>query len=109
MNDIIQALQQAGYFLAAHVIEILLGAGILYVRRWTGIQIDEKHMRTLHSAAMTGVRLAIEGNLDGNRLRETAVAYIRESVPDAVRRLTGGDDSILGKLVQAKLQEVLQR
>ena len=43
---------------------------------------------------------------DGPRLRDAATAYMRESVPDAIRALVGSDASILAKLVQSKIGQV---
>ena len=68
------------------------------IYRWTGGRIEEKHMRALHSAALTGVRLAIESGLDGPRMRDAAIAYMRESVPDAIRAQVGSDIPVGGPL-----------
>lgn len=106
MNEIYIALQQAGYFVASHLLELVLGLGLLYFRKWTGIQIEEKHMRVLQSAVLNGVRLGIEGNLTGERLRQAALDYIKQSAPDAINSLGVKGSLVLEKLVQAKIQEV---
>ncbi len=38
---------------------------------------------------------------------DAAIAYMRESVPDAIRALVGSDTLILAKLVQSKIGQVL--
>lgn len=108
-EQILQALQPAILLLADHLIELAVGAIAVAIYRVTGVMIDEKHMRALHSAAMTGVRVGIESGLSGDALRRVALEHVRSSVPDAVNRLTGGDQTVLGRLVQAKLQEALGR
>ncbi|WP_283258547.1 hypothetical protein [Pseudomonas sp. GX19020] len=40
-------------------------------------------------------------------MRDAAIAYMRESVPDAIRALVGSDTSILPKLVQSKIGQAL--
>lgn len=106
MNDVIQALHMSGLFLLEHLLEIFAGIAVVAIRRWTGIQIEEKHMRALQSAVLNGVRLAIEGNLTGENLRRAAIQYIKQSVPDALDSLGANSEGFLEKLVMAKIHEV---
>lgn len=93
-------------FMVEHLLEIFLGLAVVYIHRWTGIQVEEKHMRVLQSAALNGVRLAIEGKLTGDALRTAALDYIRRSAPDAISYLGAHSAGILEKLIMAKVHEV---
>lgn len=101
--------------LAPHVFEAImslitlaLGYGTLLIRRWTGIQIEEKHMRALHSALRSGVLIGVERGLDKDALVQVAKDYARQSVPDAIRYLVPGE-GVLESLILAKVQEVMGR
>ncbi len=84
----------------------IIGAVASKVKEWVGVQIDEKHLRTLHSAILTGVRRAIEAKLPQASVTGAAVMYATQSAPDAIKALkaSGG---VLQSLAQAKLQEVI--
>lgn len=106
MQDLIQAIMPALLLLADHLLELVLGLAVMAFYRWTGILIEEKHMRALHSAAVTGVRLAMEGKAVGPAIAEVALNHMRSSVPDAIRKLAGGNESVLMRIIQAKLNEI---
>lgn len=108
MTDILTALVQA---LLPHALEIL-GAVLTVLigwaadtarRRW-GIQIEQAHREALHSAVMTGVKLALQRGMSGPQAAELAVGYARASVPDAIAAL-GARDDVLANLARAKMGE----
>lgn len=69
------------------------------IHRWTGIRIEEKHMRALHEAAATWAENAIEGGVRSasEQAGQDLERYLRASVPDAVRALTPSAD-VLGQI-----------
>lgn len=80
--------------------------------KWSGIQIEAKHREALHSALMTGVRMALErlgagfGQTAKTNVALEAIGYVKTSVPDAIRHL-GPDDAHLLAMADAKIQEAL--
>lgn len=76
---------------------LVLGAIVWALRllqRWTGIQIEARHREALHSAAMTGVSMALDelgARADGlaEATRRLVIAegvrYMKKAVPDALR------------------------
>ena len=109
MNTIIFAILNA---LAPHIVELigavltlLIGLIAARISRWTGIQIEARHREALHSALMTGVRVALDRGLPRQQAVDLAVGYARSSVPDAMRRLAPAPE-VLNNLARAKLAEV---
>lgn len=76
----------------------------------TGIRIEEKHMRALHSAIMTGVEAAmIDGPEAGIEvIKHRAVRYAQQSVPDAIRALVPGD-GVLDRLAERYVREAMAK
>lgn len=71
--------------------------------RW-GLEIEARHREALHSAVMSGVRLALQrGGTNSTGIVEDAVGYVRRSVPDAVRSLKA-DEALLRDLVEGHTQ-----
>lgn len=78
------------------------------IHKWIGVQIDEKHMRALHSAAMTGLNLALTkaGTAASALTINTRSATVAEaanwmisSVPDALAHFGLSDPSKADKLL----------
>ena len=95
------------------LIEALMGLiwlGLTYLafvfRRYTGVFVEEKHLRTLHSAIQTGLLAAMDRGLTKDVITETVISYVRASVPDAVKALRPSDD-VLATLIAAKAAERL--
>lgn len=89
---------------------VITWAGAAFTKS-TGITIDARYRDSLHSAAMTGVNLALSkvgAKLDGLTLDTKsaviaqAVEWVENSVPDALKRL-GVDNVTLTHLVESKL------
>lgn len=81
----------------------LLWASVRFTKR-TGIEIEARYRDALHSALMSGARLAISRQLTGSAAIELILSHVRGSVPDALGKLKP-DGTILERLAEAKLQE----
>lgn len=93
------------------LVTVAAGWAALQFQRLTGIKIDDSAREALHSAAMTGVNLAISklGSAAGNitidvksQIIAQALQWVQSSVPDAIKRfgLTPAD---LQKLIESKI------
>ncbi|MDR6431318.1 hypothetical protein [Brucella pseudogrignonensis] len=82
----------------ATAIAIALGFLLKKVTEWTGIAIEAKHRDALQSALENAARLALARG--GGR--QTAIRYVRSSVPDAVKFFKLTDDRITD-LVEPRL------
>lgn len=90
-----------------HIIELVslaLAAILAWLAAWLKlkfkIDIEAKHREALHSALMTGVRLALArygATASKGVVLGAAVDYAREAVPDAIKSL---------KVPDAKLSEI---
>ena len=76
----------------------------------TGIRIEEKHMRALHSAIITGVESALKDGPEAgmDHIKASALSYAKQSVPDAIRALVPGD-GVMDKLAERYVMERLAR
>lgn len=74
--------------------------------KW-GIDIEAKHRAALHSAILSGARLALEGKLTGASAIRLILSHVQASVPDAVIALQPPCE-VLENLARAKLQEAAQ-
>lgn len=99
--------------LAPHLIEAFMalvtlatGYVVVLVKRYTGIQIEERHRQALHSAIHTGVLALADKGLSGEQLIEGVKDYIRQSVPDALAYLIPGE-GVLATLIRAKIKQLL--
>lgn len=99
--------------LAPHIVEVvmslvtvLLGYATVLLKKWTGIQIEEKHRQALHSAIRTGVQMGLDKGLDRKMILGVAKDYAKTSVPDAIKWLVPGD-GIMEAIALAKLREIL--
>lgn len=72
-----------------------------------GVDIEAKHREALHSAIMTGIRLALSKGHIGNAAIREAQEYAKRSVPGAIGKLKPSRE-ILSDLAAAKLQEVMR-
>ncbi|QEU08244.1 hypothetical protein [Paracoccus yeei] len=69
-----------------------------------GIDIEARHRDALHSAIMTGVRLALANGMSGGAAVTAALDHARLSVPDAITAL-GAGKTVLINIAEAKMQE----
>ncbi|MBD9528959.1 hypothetical protein [Paracoccus sp. PAR01] len=94
-----------------HVLEIVsigltavIGWGAAKARQKWGIEIESKHRDALHSALMTGARLAMARQLTGAAAVGVVLDYAKKSVPDALAYLKPGLE-VLDLLAASKLNE----
>lgn len=93
------------------LVAILLMAMLTWAAAWAkrkfGVDIEAKHRDALHSALMTGARLAASRQLTGAAAVALVVDYARQSVPDALAKLAP-PQAVLKDLAEAKVQAVVQ-
>lgn len=75
--------------------------------RWTGIRIEEKHMRALHEAIATWAHSAVTRGIQpaSTQAYDDLMAYLRQSVPDALKAL-GPPAAVLTQLAGRYLAQV---
>ena len=74
--------------------------------RW-GIEIEARDREALHSALMSGIRMALQRGMGNGDAVIAAMAHAQRSVPDALKRLQPSN-KVLGSIAEAKLQEALK-
>ncbi|MEA5163526.1 hypothetical protein U5903_22380 [Cereibacter johrii] len=106
-SDLLTALTPSLLDLAGVVLTALIGLATVRFQRWTGIQIEARHREALHSAIMTAARLAVVGNLAPDAATRFVSSYVRESVPDALKRLAPSADT-LDVLVRSRIVQAAE-
>lgn len=89
-------------------IAALVAQAVAALRRWTGVQIDQRHADRLSAAINRGVALAMAKQLDGEAARGLVLAYLRETVPDALRAVAPSVEA-LALRIEASLAEGVTR
>lgn len=97
--------------LAPHLLELIAGllsavigwAAMAAKRRWN-IEVEARHREALHSALMTGARMALDRALSPASAADLAIGYAQVSVPDAIRALRPSSE-VLVNLARAKVAE----
>ena len=102
LNTVIAAIAPQLLTAIGALLTVLIGWAADTARRRWGIQIEQAHREALHSAIMTGVKLALQRGMSGPQAAELAVGYARASVPDAIAAL-GARDDVLANLARAKM------
>lgn len=105
LNTVIAAIAPQLLTAIGALLTVLIGWAADTARRRWGIQIEQAHREALHSAIMTGVKLALQRGMSGPQAAELAVGYARASVPDAIAAL-GARDDVLANLARAKIGDV---
>lgn len=112
LTDLItnEALQAAILTALGVVLTFILNRATGAFQAATGIQIEEKHMRALHSAILTGVQSGISDGVGAGvgTVKASAIAYAKRSVPDAIRALVPGD-TVLDRIAERYVMEQMQR
>lgn len=89
---------------------VIVGAVLLFLSRQAnaklGLDIEDKHRQALHSAIMTGVRVALKGGHADDAINSAAIDYAEKSVPDAIKALKPST-TVMRDLAESKLVEVL--
>lgn len=100
---------------AEGAIAAVIGWVALRVHKWTGINIEARHREALHSAAITGVNLALSRARELAALTKVdartavvaeAYSWVTRSVPDALLYL-GVTPEKTRDLLEAKLNDIL--
>ena len=97
--------------LAPHILELIAGllsavigwAAMAAKRKW-GLDVEARHREALHSALMTGARMALDRAISPQGAADLAVGYAEVSVPDAIRALKPSRE-VLINLARAKVAE----
>lgn len=100
--------------LAPHILELMAGAlsamigwaAMAAKRKW-GLDIEARHREALHSALMTGARMALDRALSPQSAADLAIGYAEASVPGAIRALRPTPE-VLVNLARAKVAEANQ-
>ena len=106
--DFLNALAVA---IAPHILELIAGllsamigwAAMAAQRKW-GLDVEARHREALHSALMTGARMALDRALSPASATDLAISYARVSVPDAIKALRPSGE-VLVNLARAKIAE----
>lgn len=99
---ILQILLSHGLELLGVALSALIGWAADTARRKWGLEIEARHREALHSALMTGARVAIERGLSGDKAATLAAAYAEASVPQAIAALRPSE-TVLTQLAKSKL------
>ena len=75
------------------------------IARRSGLDIEQRHRDALHTALMTGARLALAKQLTAAAAIDLVLSYVRQSVPDAVGKLNP-PQSVLENLAKSKIEAV---
>ncbi|MGR3593118.1 MAG: hypothetical protein ACU0B9_07385 [Limimaricola soesokkakensis] len=106
--DILEALTPLLIDLFALLLTIVIGWLGVQANRYLGVQVEARHREALHKALMSGVMRAAELGWDRDAIADEALAYARQSVPDAIRALDA-PDSVLRQLAEAKIRQLFKR
>lgn len=86
MDRILEMLEPTLLELAATGVTAIIGWAALEIKRRTGLEVEEKHRAALERAIMSGV-MALADRDDTTNAADAVEAYVRESVPDAIKAL----------------------
>lgn len=90
------------------IIAALVASAFTLLRRWTGVQIGQRHADRLSAAIQRGAVLALSRQLTGERARALVLDYLRETVPDALRSVAP-TEAALSMRAEATLAELRDR
>ena len=75
------------------------------VNIWLGVQIEDKHLRTIHGALMTTVRRGIKYGKKEHVIVAESIAYVEQNLPDAMKVLAPSRDT-LSAMAQSKIYQL---
>lgn len=98
--EVLLALQELLLAFIAFVVAVALPWAIRKLSQVFKVQIEERHRKALHEAILTYSENAVRGGLSvaNEAALRSLVAYLRQSVPDAVATLAPSDDVLLALL-----------
>ena len=103
MQELIEALAPSLLEAFMAIVGLATGYGVLWFRRWTGIQIEEQHRQRLHAAIRNFVVLVADRGFSKEEIIPMLRRYLRDGLPDAVKALNPSD-SVLGTLIEMALR-----
>lgn len=107
--------------LASAIILAITGYVLTWLREKWNLEIEAKHRAALQSALTNAATLAIKAALDkdtggktgkdagieiGTAAMEIGIDYVKQSVPDAIRKF-GLDTILIDRLLRPKINEIL--
>lgn len=102
-------MDQIWQILAPHVLEIIgvalsaiIASAAGYAKRKWGLDIEARHREALHSALLTGIKMAMARNLDTGKAVDLAIGYAKASVPDAIKALKP-TEGVLASIARSKM------
>lgn len=102
-------MEQIWQIIAPHVLEIIgvtlsavIASAAGYAKRKWSLDIEARHRDALHSALLTGIKMAMARNLDTGKAVDLAIDYARLSVPDAIKALKP-TEGVLASIARAKI------
>ena len=107
-NEILNAATPAIVTLFGFALTYIINSAADTLKAKTGIEIEAKHRDAIHSAAMSAVNVALHEGLSPEEMLERGTAYMKRSVPDAIRHFTPSDEQ-LRAMVKAKAEQVIGR
>lgn len=105
MNAFLTAAQPYALEIVSLALSPVIFWASVQIARRTGLDIQQRHRDALHSALMTGARLALAKQLTAAAAIELILGYVRQSVPDAVNKLNP-PKSVLENLAKSKIEAV---
>lgn len=97
------------------LVTAIIAYGAAAFQKWTGVKIDQGHRDALHSAAMTGVTMALSRlGVAANSLTidtrsaviADAIAWVEKSAPGALKHFSITPDKVstfVGAIVESKM------
>lgn len=104
MQDFLIAAQPYALEIVGLALTTVIGLAANKARQKWGVEIEAKHRDALHTALMTGARLALAKHLTAAAAIELILGYVKTSVPDAIGTLRP-PQSVLENLAKAKLEQ----
>lgn len=112
MTELLKELTPLGLEVIGLILMSLLSMLALKLQKFAGVKIEEKHMKTLHSAVMSGVRAVLRDGEINKRDKKIVInhvkRYVNKSAPDAIAALVK-DESILDELILGALGQAIPK
>lgn len=105
MQDILDAATPHLIEIAGLILTALIGWAATQASRKWGLDIEQRHRDALHTALLTGARLALSKQLTAATAIDLILSHVKQSVPDALGKLAPPRD-VLENLARAKLEQV---
>lgn len=104
MENFLTAAQPYALEVVGLALTAIIGLAANKARQKWGLDIEAKHRDALHTALMTAARLALAKQMTGAAAISLILGYVRQSVPDAMRKLNP-PEAIIEGLAKSKLEQ----